>query len=78
MRFAYDRFGMGRYTHKEAPYRNPDFKYGVPDTQSSVGLEPSRAEMPVSSGAMGAVNFPQQRADTFQERSHANPPFRAI
>ena len=78
MRFAYDRFGMGREEYKNPDYRAPRAGYKNPNTRSSVGLESARNEMPVSSGAMGQFGLSPKTEPNFSMPSFQNPPFRAI
>ena len=78
MRFAYDRFGMGREEYKNPDYRTQRAGYKNPNARSSVGLESARNEMPAPSGSMGQFGLAPKTEPNFSMPSFQKSPFRAI
>lgn len=58
MRFAYDRFSMGRYGYQEPDFNNPRFGYRNSPTRGSVGLENPMTEMPAPNGSINPFRNP--------------------
>ena len=78
MRFAYDRFGAGRYTHNEPDYRNPRAGYRNSSTRGSVGLEGAMTEMPETNYGMNNFEMPAMTEPPFKAPSGAMGQYRAI
>ena len=78
MRFAYDRFGMGRYGYKEPDYKNPRAGYRNSATRGSVGLEGAMTQMSSPNGSVGSFGIAPATEPVAKMPNMTNPPFRAI